>query len=236
MSDLPKRYMDAFKRVEHQLRVITCSKQHGRFNDLVNEAAKSNVVIQNIEGRLKALGNLRNSLSHERQELATPTLQTVEWIERIADSLESPPKLSSLFAIDIKTCKPSDSIKVVAQLMHDHAFSQVPVIEAGSIVGLLTAETIVRWLANKLCEGNTVTESPVALVMEFKEKDSFCKVLSSEATVFDALHAFDEAAKSRTDLDAILVTNEGTSGEVPIGILTSFDIPRLIESQLRGLL
>jgi len=236
MNELSRRYMDAFKRVEHQLKVITGSKQHGKFNYLVNEAARTNPVIRNIDGRLKALGNLRNSLSHERHQLALPTQHTVDWIERIADSLESPAKLPSLFAMDIRTCSPSDSIKVAAQLMHDHSFSQVPVIEAGCIVGLLTAETIVRWLANILCEGNTVVESSVSVVLKFKEKNSFYKVLSSEATVFDALHAFDESANLRTDLDAILVTDGGTSEEVPIGIVTSFDIPRLIESQLRWLL
>ena len=116
-----------------------------------------------------------------------------------------------------------------ARIMHDKSFSQLPVVEGSKIVGLLTTETIARWLATQFQKNEGILEDePIAAVLKHQEKDSTYKVLAREANAFDALALFDEALHAGNDLDAILLTHNGSKNELLLGILTPYDIPRLI--------
>jgi hypothetical protein len=53
------------------------------------------------------------------------------------------------------------------------------------------------------------------------------RLMGREATVFDALAAFEDLVRAGQVLDAIILTNSGKLTESPIGIVTVADVPRL---------
>lgn len=229
MNELPRRFESAYTRIEHQLKIVCKSDRHLAFYELIDRAIKSNNVVRNFESFLRKVGDLRNVLVHEKPQIAVPTEEAVLKIEAIANVLEHPTKLVSLFSMQVETCTVTELVGSAARIMHDKSFSQLPVVEGSKIVGLLTTETIARWLATQFQKNEGILEDePIAAVLKHQEKDSTYKVLSREANAFDALATFDEALHAGNDLDAILLTHNGSKNESILGILTPFDIPQLI--------
>jgi predicted transcriptional regulator len=114
--------------------------------------------------------------------------------------------------------------------MHDNSFSQLPVHDGEKLVGLLTGETIARWLAARFDGGvGILEEEPVGKVLEHQEAVGYVLV-GQAATVFDGLKEFDQSLHSGTSLQAIIVTASGRATETPLGILTPSDIPGLMRA------
>ncbi len=127
------------------------------------------------------------------------------------------------------TAAPAQPVGEVAALMLDGDFSQVPIYSGRTFVALLTAETITRWLAAKLAGGiGLLEEAPVEDVLPHTEDPNNYVLLARDATVYDALGKFQEFSERGASLDAILLTQSGRREERPLGILTVFDIPRLL--------
>lgn len=233
MNQLTQRFDSAYRRIEHQLKVICESDQYLAFYKLIEMAAKASPAVRQSERLLRTFGNLRNVLVHDKLEMAVPNEQTVLKIEAIANTLENPPKLVQLFSMKVETCSLMDSVGKAARTMHDMCFSQLPVLDGNRVVGLLTAETIARWLATRLQADGILEGEPVEAVLKHQELDSTYKFHSREASVFDGLASFDEALHGGNDLDAILLTHSGSKTESLLGIVTPADIPHLIrEAQL----
>ena len=70
-------------------------------------------------------------------------------LEEIEQLISQPPVVESLGSIPVVTCSPSDPIGKAAKAMLEGTFSQLPVYQQESCVGLLTSEAIARWIADK---------------------------------------------------------------------------------------
>ncbi len=184
-----------------------------------------------MRDQLRALGELRNFLVHEFksvQPLAVPSDSTVQRIENIRDELLKPGKLVDLFRHPVATCAPSDPIGAATKKMHDGSFSQLPVYSGDRLVGLLTSETVARWLAAQLADGHGILEErPVEEVMRHEEETHSYVVMGRSATVDDALSEFDDHMHAGKVLDAIILTHNGSEREKPLGIVTTTDQPKL---------
>jgi len=115
--------------------------------------------------------------------------------------------------------------------MRDGVFSQLPMYDKDNCLGLLTAETIARWLASMLAGGiGLVEERPVSEVIQHQEAPNNHTFLSRASLVADGLTAFAKAQRQGKRLEAILITENGRSTETPLGIVTIHDIPKLNEA------
>jgi CBS domain-containing protein len=232
MDELSSRFLDAFSAIEKHLRRSLGTDRHMTFNEMVERASRSDNAVRRLRGQLKDFGELRNFVVHEYrrdQATATPSPHAVERLQAIRDELLSPPKLSGLFRHGVETCAPSDPVGAAAKKMHDGSFSQLPVYDGDRLVGLLTAETVARWLASRLSGGlGLLEEEAVAVVMRHEEGTHAYVVMGHDATVEDALAAFDEHLRSGRALDAIILTHNGKETERPLGIVTVSDMPRLL--------
>ena len=232
MHALTSRFVSAFNRIEKRLEAIVGPKDYLPFAQLVDKAAGKNSAIRQFRKRLKPLGNLRNVLVHDHEhhkEVAVPTERTVRGLEALAETITSPPPLLTV-AAKLVTCRPSDPVGAAARVMHDNSFSQLPVLDGEKLVGLLTGETIARWLAARLDGGvGILEEEPVGKVLEHQEAAGYVLVAQA-ATVFDGLKEFDQALRSGTALQAVIVTANGKATESPLGIVTPSDIPGLVRA------
>ena len=117
--------------------------------------------------------------------------------------------------------------------MLDGSFSQVPVYSGNTLMGLLTSETVARWLAAQLADGQGILEErPVQEVMRHEEGTHSYVVMGRTATVDDALSEFDDHMHAGKVLDAIILTHNGNERERPLGIVTATDQPKWSVSQI----
>jgi predicted transcriptional regulator len=112
--------------------------------------------------------------------------------------------------------------------MYEGSFSQLPVYRADVLVGLLTAETVARWVASKLAHGEGILEEEaVERILEHEEGVHQYRLMNQDATVFEALTAFEDLIHFGKILDAIILTCHGKKNETPLGVVTVSDVPRL---------
>ena len=231
MDDLTSRFLDAFVTIERHLRKMLNADKHMSFYEMVQRAARRDRTVRRLGDRLKDLGELRNFLVHEYrsdQPVAIPSESSVTLIEDIRDQLTKPARLTDLFRRPVVTCAPSDPIGVAARKMHDGSYSQLPVYSGDELVGLLTSETVARWLADRLADGQGILEEEtVEEVMRHGDGSHTFVVMDRHATVDDALTEFDECLHSGKILDAVILTQTGGKNERPLGIVTAADQPKL---------
>ena len=196
MDDLTSRFLDSFATIEKHLRRMLDANRSATFNELLGRAVSRDRSVRRLRDQLKTLGELRNFLVHEYkndQPLAVPSESTVLRIQIIRDELLSPVRLVDLFRPPVEICSPSDPIGVAAKRMLDGSFSQVPVYSGNTLMGLLTSETVARWLAAQLADGQGILEErPVQEVMRHEEGTHSYVVMGRTATVDDALSEFDD--------------------------------------------
>lgn len=226
------RFLGAFSAIERRLRVIAEADRGASFYALVDRAGQRSRAVLQFGVDLKEYADLRNAIVHERGDgrpIADPREETVTAIEVIQKVLEDPPRLLQVLKVSVQSCGSADPIGLAARQMYDGDFSQLPVYDGHSFVALLTAETVARWLAASLESGiGLVEEAPVRNVLGYAEDQDNHQLVSRDATVFDALQSFDIYSARGKSLDAILVTHAGKRDEKLLGIVTIYDIPRLL--------
>lgn len=227
-----ERFLAAYSGIERKLRELGGADRNASFYALVDRAAERSRAVHQFRIDLKEYADLRNAIVHERSDghaIADPYEGTVGAIEEIRKMIEDPPRVLQVLHVSVQTCHGDDPVGSAARQMYDGDFSQLPVYEDGSFVALLTAETVARWLAACLESGiGLVEEAPVREVLGYAEDPDNHQLLSREATVFDALRLFDEYSERGKSLDAIVVTQAGRRDAKPLGIVTIYDIPRLL--------
>lgn len=72
-------------------------------------------------------------------------------------------------------------------------------------------------------------EQTVADVLRCVEDPENHVFIARDGTIFEALEAFDRFSRRGKSLDAAIVTHSGRQHEKPVGIVTTFDVPRLLE-------
>jgi CBS domain-containing protein len=226
------RFLAAFSGIERKLRELADADRSASFYSVVDRAAQQSRAVAQFRTDLKEYADLRNAIVHERGDgypIADPRDRAVHAIEEIRRVLEDPPRLLQVVKVSVEACVVDDPVGRAARQMYDGDFSQLPVYDNGSFVALLTAETVARWLAACLEGGiGLVEEAPVRDVLAHTEDADNHRLVPRDATVFDALQLFDAYNERGKSLDAVLITHAGRREEKLLGIVTIYDIPRLL--------
>lgn len=230
--ELSERFLNAYCRLEDELRKITGSGTHESFTFLLDHAARSNAAFAQYKDDLKEYAELRNAIVHKRiadAPIAEPHPEVVLRIEKIADLITQAPKLEDFFRKHVEVCSPQDTVRHVLELLRKGRFNQLPVYNGKKLVGLLTSDAIVTWLAESFQDAEYVYPGVKVkeLLHHFSGQDDFA-VLSGKSSIFDAIDAFDRAYKRGKHLKAIIITENGNEDKHPIGIITTLEVPRLI--------
>lgn len=234
MSSRAERYLDAFSLIESHLRRIAGTESHDTFSELIYGAASQSTVVYRYQTDLREYADLRNAIVHERTDshpIADPYERTVRSIEQLAGLLTAPPNaLATIGSRNVKTCNTDTSVADAARLMREGDFSQLPVVTDRHVTALLTAETVTRWLAAVVHEhgGVVLDDHTVSDALPHTEQPTHhWELLGRQATVFDALDRFDHYLENGWSLDALLVSETGSTGQSLLGIITVYDHPKL---------
>lgn len=224
---LSERFEAAFNRIHEFLR-SNVKIYNDKFLALLNEGAKRHAMINTYKEDLTKYAKLRNVLVHEKVEvgyyIAEPNLQIVEHIEKIANIFNKPNYALSIATKKVIFFNSEDSILHVIQGLKEHSYAQYPVYHNNECIGLLTNAHIVRWFAEHV-------ENNILDLREIKVKDIIENVskhpvqfVPKNINIFEAEEIFEVAHKNKSELEAIIITENGKQNESPLGLITAWDL------------
>jgi CBS domain-containing protein len=229
-----ERFLSSFSAIERHLGDVAASDRHLTFYHLVARAAEKSPSVRRYAADLREYADLRNAIVHHRSEnrvIAEPSDEAVAHLKAIEDLLLAPPHVIPMFQKEVVAVSPSATVAKAVVTMRGFSFSQLPVVDHGGFKGLLTTDAIARWLASQ-AGGDLVSlaETCVADVLDHAERRDNYAFAGRSASVFDALEQFERFAHTGRQLDAILVTESGAVSERIIGLITVYDIPKILET------
>lgn len=237
-TSTPVRNSDAFlgifSDVERWLRASAGADRGVPFYQLVDRTAALDPAVRRYRDDLKEFADLRNAIVHERGDgrvIAEPNERALADLQRIRSALREPPKVIPLFQREVKSREAADRVGHAVADMRTGSFSQLPVLRNGTVIAVLTSETVVRWLASEV-ENDLVSLMDTdigALLDHVEDKEHYC-FLPRTASLHEAMTQFESFASRGKTLDAILVTDAGKPNQKLLGILTIYDVPVILES------
>lgn len=225
-------FLEIFSQVEKWLREKACLERTDSFYKAVELAAARDGAVRRYKNDLKEFADLRNAITHERTDshvIAEPNKRAIDDFQHIRDALLNPPKVVPMFQGEVVARMESESISTALLDMYKGSFSQLPILRGNEVVGLLTSETVARWLAYEVPnELVTLLDTPISKVQEHLEDHEHYCFLPRNATLYEALAKFEDFTARGKSLDAALITHSGVSSQGLIGILTVYDLPALL--------
>jgi len=225
-----EKFLNAFHSIEQYLQKQAGFSQKKPFHELTDNVAKSNPMVRYYSNDLKEFAELRNAIVHDRGGgfiIAEPNDWSLNQIDRIKSILLQPPKTFPLFKTDVIALQVSDSIDMAVSLIYKHTISQIPIKDGIRFHGLLTTNTIARWLGSlEKEEIISLSDTRIGEVFEYTEDKDNHAFISRNTNIFEAFDLFQRYEQKGKRLDAILITEKGQPNEKIIGIMTIADLPK----------
>ncbi len=224
-------FLDAFNTIERHLRDLTDEPRTTGFYALVDAAARKQPLVRRYADDLKEFADLRNAIVHERSDgrvIAEPNDRALSEIQRLAAQLLRPPRVLPEFQREVLALDPGVPLAKALKLMYERDFSQLPIYAGAQFVGLLTNNTIGRWLgANVATDLFSVNETTIEQVLGYREADDAVAFVDRETTLVEVEQTFVTYEQRGKSLDALLITQNGRETEKPLGIITVYDLPTI---------
>lgn len=231
MNDNSDRFLESFNAIEKHLRSLSGSDKQTPFYQLIEYASKSDAAVRSLRVDLQEYADLRNAIIHERTDghvIAEPNQIAVEKIERMQALITKPPTIREFMTTTITDFRVNESIGTAVQDMYGNDYSQAPVYDGKQFIGLLTTNTIARWLgANVTEEIFSLTETSIGEVLKYTEDPNHVVFKKPDTSAYDVLDLIQKHEAQGKHLDAILVTHSGIPSERLLGIVTIWDFQNI---------
>lgn len=174
MSSPARSFLAAFNSIEQHLRSTLKARNSDGFSWMVRLANQKRLLTDAHCRDLLQFAELRNAIVHgelfDGQPIAEPHPQIIQRIEAIRDALVSPAlAIEILGPKPVEILRPDSSITRALSLIRDTTISQFPVYRGERFVGLLTTNTVARWVANNLDDNGHLDAATVADVITYAE-------------------------------------------------------------------
>ena len=230
-SSLTDQFLDLYKRLEHLGRSTFFPKSSDT---------------ENIIGRLMNLPQLekhreelnycrvvRNFLTHNPRVGGAypiePSAQMIELINRVLAAIENPPQAID-YAVKRKfmmVVHPEDYAIDAMRRMREKAYTHVPVIEKGKLVGVFSDAVVNHFLCHK-GHIDVTNETLVAYFAEYYKldaKENQVYTFVSLDTPLDVVEdIFEDNYKKRHLISVAYITQNGKASESILGMLTPWDL------------
>lgn len=196
-------------------------------------AKRSRKLLPKTHEELLVLAELRNALTHGRmvndQRLAEPTATAVDAMRRVRDQFLDPPTVLTVVEQGKPLIiEPDSSVRQALDLMYEHDFSQLPVYQRDTYVGLLTTNTVARWMAAQMRAYDGLAEDvPVEQALRFRENDELVEHAARTTTTTEAMQSFVIGAERGRPLTALIISHAGKPDQRPLAIIVAADLPLL---------
>lgn len=199
---------------------------------MVDSAGKKNPTIKRYRYDLKEFAQLRNAIVHDRagdQVIAEPHLTVVEEIEHIVELITHPPHVIPLFAKKVYVLLSDASISKALNVMSRYDVAKLPVLENGKCIGLLTSNTITRWLGTLPSkERVNLQDKEIGSILSHNKHADHYLFRAKDCDISEIVDLFDSYERRGRRLDAILLSENGEPHNKFLGIITLGDLPKAI--------
>lgn len=224
---LSERFEVAFNQVHDAMKDIV-KINDDRFVVLVKVGAKKYQVIETFKKDLEQYAKLRNAIVHEKMEvgyyIAEPNAKVVEHIEKIANVFNRPNYALSIATKKVLYFDYNDSILKVTEAIRQYNYSKFPIYKSKEFIGLLTSGSIVKWMAQNMVSNSVnLADTHIFDIMKY-EKDHPIEFVAKSTNIFDVETIFGKSHKVKKKLEAVIITENGKKDEVPLGIITPWDL------------
>jgi predicted transcriptional regulator len=222
-----ERFEYAFNRIHSRLKELSQANNSDRFVDLLQDNKEKYSAIRFNFHKLKQYAKLRNAIVHEKIEdgfyIAEPHLSVVEEIEKISEDVYHPPSVYSLANKPVIYLKSHTPLTKILSLFAKYEYSQYPVYENGHFKGLLTSGGITKWLSNVEGGVHKINDTKAEDVLKFEKRRNVA-CLAKNANMYDMENVFHQFYENKQKLEAVLITEDGDQDQLPLGIVTSWDL------------
>lgn len=223
-------FLAAFNDIEAFLRTQLKAELSDSFRWMVGQAVKRHLINEPQAESLRAFAELRNAISHgtyhDNLPIADPRPDTVAEIEKIRSTLLNPPlALELLPAQKPLIFKLDDHISAVLEVVRTTFISQVPIYQGSEYVGLLTTNTIARWIAADLKDNAKLDARIIKDVLEYAEHSDAAVFLPRTATAQEVIDTM-----TGPDLPWSVIINEaGKKHQKPLRLITGWDLRIMLD-------
>lgn len=228
---------DEFMNLFNECEVILNSRAKHKNQDfitLLKDAQRTDRVVRQFYDDINSYRELRNVLVHNKTKakLAEPYSHVVEGFKNIVKTLKNPPKARDIMTSPIITFQVEESIAVAANEMYRYQLTNVPVYEGDNLVGILSEQSFVEWIAlSYKDDGFIASELKLKEIVKFLHSPTGTKhekyyFASPELDAYSVEDKFSEAINQGSRLNAIFVTHNGKQDNKILGIITPWDLPK----------
>ncbi|WP_066066666.1 CBS domain-containing protein [Neobacillus soli] len=224
---LSERFEVAYNQVHDALKDIVQINDE-RFVVLVKVGAKKYQIIETYKKDLEQYARLRNAIVHEKMEvgqyIAEPNAKVVSHIEKIANVFSRPNYALSIATKNVVYFDYHDSILKVTAAIKEHGYSKFPIYKNKKCIGLLTAGSILKWMAQNM-ESSLVNLADIDVSdILLYEKEHSIEFVTKEINIFEVENIFEKAHKKKRKLEGVIITEKGQTDETPLGMITAWDL------------
>jgi predicted transcriptional regulator len=227
------RFLSAFNEIEELFRSKLGADQHVDFAQLESEYGDKYRLPVPHRNALRAFRELRNAIVHGRyfggRPIAEPVPEVVDEIEHLRSLLMSPPTALAVLGIrDVCVARCEEPIRTALEYVRQFDYSQLPVYDGKEYVGILTTNTIARWLAQQLTTNQGLAEEEaVRQVLTFAEAHERALLVPRTITAAEAIHKLSHGGAYGIPITALIVTERGLNRETPFRVIAFSDLPQL---------
>lgn len=229
IPDPAREFLDIIASIEKVLKISLRIRKFTPLRTLAETSRSAGTLTEGQYSALIALAELRNALSHDSYQggrpIATPHQTTIHEARRLLTYLQRPPlALELLERHPIRSVSSTDPMtRALEHVQHD--FSQFPIYDGDSYVGLLTTNAIGRWLADQCRSGlGMQTDATVTDLFAFAESSDIAVAMRSDATAAEAIRVL---GSDDDPVRAVIFTNSGNIEDVPVAVAVREDVHRL---------
>lgn len=237
MNSNSERFEKAYNQVHAFLKRMNPDYKNAKgFQDFAGLLKEDkSFLIQKSRDKLSKYHDLRNIIIHEKgveaSYIAEPHLDVVEQIEKIAETVTNPPKALSISSKTVKWVSLDYPIQEVLRLMENaeqDELSQIPVYQDKKCLGMITHSGISRWLIQHLNEEHVSLKNiKVKDVLPLEDMDHVLFV-NKQTNVFEVEFLFkQQLVRKNPNLQAVIITENGSKEQLPLGIITAWDLIKI---------
>ena len=189
------RFLNAFVSIEEHLRKQTANNDgHKSFSQMLRMVGKKEKSVRSLEYDLKEFAQLRNAIIHERagdEVIAEPNDLVVRAIEHAAEMITKPPTVFPLFQRNVITISPDTPLRKALKIMYSSGISKLPISTKERCIGVLTSNTITRWLGDCVeKDAIDLDHTPAEKALTFGRKKDRYAFASRNTDLFTAVDLF----------------------------------------------
>lgn len=232
MGTLGDEFLGMFADIEKCMKLALGRDRGARFMDLAHDYVQAYNLPPSYLSTLQTFATLRNAIDHNSHRgvypIAEPIPEIVAEIRQLRDKIKTPPEaITVLPEMDVCSVRPSEPVSVALNYVCLFDFSQLPVYDSGRYVGILTTNTIARWLARQIVDGREHRDAAISEVMEFRELNDHARLVDRRLTAADAIHQLAHGNPEGGPVNALIVTENKLSTDRPIRVIVMYDVPLL---------